>query len=304
VINRAHGVYVPGMNIRMRRLTAELRRLRKEQGLTSRDVAKLLGISLATVSRIETIGLGLHRDALVELLTLYKVPRHKKTGLLQMLEQLNQPGLLDRFDVGVDDKVASWASLEQDAQRILAYDAMFVPGLLQTFQYAMAIFEAYRPGLTEEEVVNRTNLRIARQAVLRRRSLQYHVVMHEAALHTLVGGAEIMHGQLAHLVEVIEQRVVDLRVLPFDRGAHSGLHGAFVVADYRALPSLVLLENRVSGLYLEEKEDVATYRLCWQEVRELAHGSEESAALIKKVAGTQRMVEKGRGSDQLAEEQL
>lgn len=288
----------------MRRLTAELRRLRKEQRLSSRDVAKMLGISLATVSRIETIGLGLHRDALVELLTLYKVPRHEKAGLLQMLEQLSQPGLLDRFNLSTDDKVASWVTLEQDAQRILAYDAMFVPGLLQTFQYAMAIFEAYRPELTEDEVVNRTNLRIARQAVLRRRSLQYHVVMHEAALHTLVGGAEIMHGQLAHLLEVIEQRVVDLRVLPFGSGAHSGLHGAFVVADYRALPSLVLLENKVSDLYLEEKEDVAAYRLCWQEVRELAHEPEESAALIKKVAGTLRMAEKGRGSDQLAEEQL
>jgi hypothetical protein len=113
-----------------------------------------------------------------------------------------------------------------------------------------------------------------------------------------------MHGQLVHLLEVFDQHVVDLRVLPFGRGAHPGLHGAFTIADYRALPSLVLLENKVSDLYVEEKEDVAAYRLCWQEIRGLACEPEESAALIKKVAGQLRMAEKGRESDQLAEEQL
>jgi transcriptional regulator with XRE-family HTH domain len=284
VINRAHGVYVPGMNIRMRRLTAELRRLRKEQRLTSRDVAKMLGISLATVSRIETIGLGLHRDALVELLTLYKVPRHKKTGLLQMLEQLNEPGLLDRFNLNPDDKAATWIGLEQDAKQIYSYQVMWVPGLLQTFPYARAAIESARPRISEEEVDIRTSARIARQALLRRRSLQLHVVLHEAALHTLVGGVEIMHDQLMHLLEVIDQQIVDLRVIPFGRGAHAGLQGAFLIADYRALPSVVMLENKVSGLYLEEREDVAAYRLCWQEIRGLAYEPEESAALIRSTA--------------------
>jgi transcriptional regulator with XRE-family HTH domain len=293
------------MNIRMRRLTAELRRLRKEQRLTSRDVAKELGISLATVSRIETIGLGLHRDALVELLTLYKVPRQKKVGLLQMLERLNEPGLVDRSDLQSNENAANWIGLEQDATRILSYQTTLVPGLLQTFPYAKAVIEGFGPRLTEEEVADRTNDRIARQGLFRRRRpLQFEVVLHEAVLRELVGGPDVMHSQLVHLLEVSQNPGIDLRVLPFGRGAHPGLGGKFVIMEYRDLPSIVLLENKVADLYLEEKADIAAYRLSWQDIRALALGPEDSAMLIKQVARTLWPAEKGRGSDHLAEEQL
>jgi transcriptional regulator with XRE-family HTH domain len=288
VINRAQGVYVPGMNIRMRRLTAELRRLRKEQRLTSRDVAKELGISLATVSRIETIGLGLHRDALVELLTLYKVPRAKKAGLLQMLEQLNEPGLLDRDELKTNEDTANWIGLEQDAIRIFNYQTLLIPGLLQTFPYARALFECH--GLPEEEVASRTSARIARQALLRRRApLAFEAILHEAALREVVGGAVVMRAQLEHLVEIGQHPGVSIRILPFGRGAHQGLTSSFVIMEYRALPSLVLLENQVADLYLEEKADINAYKLSWQAIRDLTYGPEDSAVLITDIAGTLRM---------------
>jgi transcriptional regulator with XRE-family HTH domain len=290
----AHGVYVPVMNIRLRRLTAELRRLRKEQGLTSRDVAKLLGISLATVSRIETIGLGLHRDALVELLTLYKVPRHEKAGLLQMLEQLNEPGLVSR----AGSAAATWIDLERTAQRICSYEVMYVPGLLQTFPYAATILGSRLPPLTDEEVADRTAARIERQAVLRRRSLRFEAVVHEAALREVVGGPEIMHGQLVHLAEMISHPMVDLRVLPFGRGAHAGLGGTFSILDYRELPSVVMREGKIADLYLEERADIAVYRLYWDEIHRLAYGPEESAAFIKKIAATLSVDREGRERDE------
>jgi transcriptional regulator with XRE-family HTH domain len=282
VINRAQGVDVPVMNIRLRRLTAELRRLRKERGLTSRDVAKMLDISLATVSRIETIGLGLYRDALVELLTLYKVPRQKRAELLQILEQLKEPGLVSRDG----SALATWIDLERTARRVCSYEAMYVPGLLQTFPYAGAILGSRLPSLTDEETADRTAARIERQTVLRRRSLRFEAVVHEAALREVVGGPEIMHGQLMHLMEMISHPMVDLRVLPFGSGAHAGLGGPFSILDYRELPSVVMREGKVADLYLEERTDVAVYRLYWDEIHRLAYGPEESAAFIKKIAAT------------------
>lgn len=291
------------MNIRMRRLTAELRRLREGLNLTSRDVARLTGMSLSKISRIETRGAGLDRDVLVELLALYKVPRAKRAGLLHLLEQLGEPGLLDRGDLKTNEDAVNWIGLEQDASRIHNYQTLLVPGLLQTFPYARALFECH--GLSEEEVVHRSNVRIARQALLRRRTpLALEVILHEAALREVVGGPAVMLGQLDHLVEMGRHPGVALRVLPAGRGAHQGLTSSFVIMDYRALPSLVLLENQVADLYLEEGADINAYKLTWQAIQALTYGPGDSAALIGEIAATLRLTEEGRGSDELAEEQL
>ncbi|CAM4119467.1 helix-turn-helix transcriptional regulator [Kibdelosporangium persicum] len=289
----------------MRRLTAELRRLREGLNLTSREVAKQVGISVSTVSRIENTGQGLSRDALVELLTLYKVPRAKRQGLLRLMEQLNEPGLLDRGDLRTNEDTANWIGLEQDAARICNYESLLIPGLLQTFPYAKALFDGGESRLSEQERTGRTNARIARQSLLRRRTpLDFRVVLHEAALRETVGGPEVMHGQLVHLLEAACLPGVDLRVLPFGRGAHAGLTSPFVIMDYRGLPSLVLLENKVADLYLEEKADIAAYRLYWQDIWGLAHTPDKSSALIREVARTLHTAEKGHGSGQLAQKQL
>src|SRR6266545_1871590 len=94
-----------------------------------------------------------------------------------------------------------------------------------------------------------------------------------------------MHGQLVHLAEMGERFDVQIRVLPFGVGAHPGMDGPFVIMDYEDLPSLVLLENKSSDLYLDEKADVRAYTLAWQGIEAVAHPAERSLELIMEFAG-------------------
>jgi transcriptional regulator with XRE-family HTH domain len=292
-------------SVRMRRVMLELRRLRIDAKIPGQTVARKLGVSASKISRMENFGQGLTRDALIELLTLYQAPRKLREGLLRLHEKADDPSLMDREELPVNVDAENWIGLEQDAATICNYENMLVPGLLQTFPYARALFDVGEPRLSEQEKADRTNAKIARQDLLRRRTpLRLQVVLHEAALREIVGGTVVMRGQLTHLLEMSRRSGVDLRVLPFGRGGHAGLSGSFVIMDYHDLPSLVLLENKVSDLYLEEKGDVDTYRLYWQDIRALAHEPEESAALIKKIARTLRLAEKGSGRDDLAEEHI
>jgi transcriptional regulator with XRE-family HTH domain len=282
----------------------ELRRLRADSKLPGEAVAKKLGVSASKISRMENLGQGLTRDALIELLTVYQAPRKLREGLLRLHEKADDPSLMDREDLPVNPHAESWIGLEQDASVISNYEPLLIPGLLQTFLYARAIIEGYGPRHSDQEITDRTNARIARQDLLRRRApLRLQVVLHEAALREIVGGTVTMRGQLVHLLEMSRRPGVDLRVLPFGRGAHPGLSTPFVIMDYQDLPSLVLLENKVSDLYLEEKGDVNAYKLSWQAIRTVAHEPEESAALIKRIARGLRMVERESGRD-LAQEHI
>jgi transcriptional regulator with XRE-family HTH domain len=279
----------------MRRVMLELRRLRMESGLPGVVVAHKLGISPSTISRMENYGHGLDRDSLIELLTLYQAPRGLRTGLLRLHEKAGELGLLDHGDLLLDEGTGEWIGLEQDAVAILNYETMLVPSLLQTFPYARALCEGSDPRLSEQEVNERTNARIARQVLLRRRGpLEFKVVLHESALREWVGGSLVMRGQLVHLLETARRPGVELRVLPFGRGAHPGLTSSFTIMDYCDLPSLVLLQNKVSDLYLEAKADVNAYKLTWQVIMSLAYPPEASVALIKRIARTLRQAEKGR----------
>jgi transcriptional regulator with XRE-family HTH domain len=289
----------------MRRVLMELRRLRGEKGFSGQYVGNKLGVAASTISRTENYGQGLTRDVLVELLTVYQAPRKLKEGLLRLHETAHEAGLIGEDDLGLNEDAANWVGFEQDATTICNYQAMLVPGLLQTFPYARALFDDGEPRLSEELKVERVAGRIRRQMLLRgRRPPGLKVVLHEAALREVVGGAEVMVGQLVHLLEVSRRPGIDLRVLPFGRGGHAGLSGSFVLMDYEDLPSLVLLENKVSDLYLEEKAAVDAYRLYWQEIRALAHEPEESAALIKRIARGLRLSEEERGHVGVAEEHI
>jgi transcriptional regulator with XRE-family HTH domain len=282
-------VPVPSPNkqsVRMRRVCLELRRLRKESGMTASMVARKLGVVPSTVSRMENYGRGLSRDMLIEVLMTYNAPRPLRNALLRLHENADYPGILNREDLRLNKDTENWISFETEASVINNYEPMFIPGLLQTFPYARAVFEGGDPQLSEQEIEDRTNARIARQALLRRpHHPKLSVVVHEAALREVVGGPEVMHAQLVHLVEMNNRHDVSVRVLPFGVGAHPGMDGPFVIMDYQDLPSLVLLENKCSDLYLDEKADIRTYTLALQGIKAVAHPQDRSIELITEIAG-------------------
>jgi transcriptional regulator with XRE-family HTH domain len=273
------------MNARMRRLIAILRSLRKARGFTCAEVGEYLGYTPSMISRLETGLRGLRRDDMVAMLAVYRVTRAFRDAMVALFEAADQPGLLDRGELNVHEDLATWIGFEEDATDIRNYEPLLIPGLLQTIPYARALFGGGDPRLTAADMDARVSARVARQVLLREPDPpQLQVILHQAALHQKVGGAQVMRGQLEYLVEVARLPNVTIRVIPADSNAHPGMNGPFVIMDYFELPSLVHLENKVASLYLEEKEDVETYRLAFDGLVQVALPLDRSADLIRRIA--------------------
>src|SRR5262249_16711603 len=139
-----------------------------------------------------------------------------------------------------------WRSLidfEAKATRIQNYEALFVPGLLQTAEYTRAVIQGIAPAITQAELGNLVAARMARQAVLTEADApQFCAVVDEGALRRAIGEPGVMHRQLQHLLVVAAQPHVTLRVVPLAAGAHAGLRGPFVILEFAEEPTLVAVE--------------------------------------------------------------
>ncbi|HEV8556446.1 MAG TPA: helix-turn-helix transcriptional regulator [Actinophytocola sp.] len=275
------------IGVRNRRLCLVLRRLRAKSGLSGIEVAQKLGVSSSLISRAESGKRGINRDDLSALLTIYEVERPLRNALMNLHARGTSPEMLDRGDLKIHQDLETWIGFEQDATVIHNYEALLIPGLLQTFPYAKAVIMAADLSLTEQEVEDRVNARIARQALLRiSQAPQLDIVLHEAALHQRVGGVDVMRDQLGCLLEASYRSRINVRIVPAEVGGHPGMNGPFVIMDYAELPSLIHLENKVASLYLDDASDVAAYKLAFEGLLAVALPTDRSADLISKIASS------------------
>jgi len=180
-------------------------------------------------------------------------------------------------------------ALEAEAESVRWYSPMLVPGLLQTERYAR---EVIRSGLLiapPGEIERRVQVKMTRQRVLTRDNpLQLAVVVDEAAILRMVGGPQIMREQLAHLTVTATQPNISVQMLPLAAGAHPATTGEFTILSFPELiaPDVVYLENMTSDLYVEREGEVYRYGLTFDQLRTLALGTDESAAMITARADT------------------
>lgn len=273
------------IGVRTRRLCMVLRRLREESGLTAMEVAKRIGVSTSTVSRAESGKRAMSAEDLASMLTLYGANRPLRKAMLKLHAEADKPGLVDRGELHLHEDLEKWIGFEQDAVRIHNYQPLLIPGLLQTFPYARAVIAGVDLSLTEQDIDDRVATRIARQALLRQTDPPFLIVLlHEAALRHQVGGPEVMRDQLGYLIESSFRATVTIQVIPAGIDAHAGMDGPFVLMNYVGLPSLVHLENKVASLYLDEPDDVETYRLAFDSLLAVALSPERSVDLMSKIA--------------------
>jgi hypothetical protein len=186
----------------------------------------------------------------------------------------------------------SWLSLfvglEQGAAQIQTYEAQFVPGLLQTRDYANTVQRRSTVERDDDEIERFAQLRQARQEVLDRtpKPLRLWVVLDEAALRRIVGSREIMRCQLEHLVTMAERPKITLQALPFAGGAHPGKTGPFQILRFPWPddPGIIYLEHRGGALYLEEPHEIEAHTVAFEHLRTLALTPEESVTMIRDVA--------------------
>ena len=183
-------------------------------------------------------------------------------SLIALAKQANSPGWWHKYGDVLPDWFQVYVGLEEAALLIRLYEVQFVPGLLQTADYARAVIKLGLPSASAEEVERRVGLRMARQEVLTKAGgPRLWAVVDEAALRRPIGGGEVMRAQFARLIEAAREPNITLQVVPFRSGGHAAEAGAFTIMRFPEvdLPDVVYLEHLTSALYLDKREDVEKY---------------------------------------------
>jgi transcriptional regulator with XRE-family HTH domain len=250
---------------------------RERAGLTQQALADSVGYSYEQVASIEQ-GRRPAKAAFTE-----AAERVLRTG--GALEVLQEQVDLARLPAFFRD----FALLEAEAVSRFSYDPLLVPGLLQTEEYARTLLTAHFPPLDEETVDERVTARLARQALLTRKSppIVFVFIVEEAALHRAVGGPEVVKGQLRRLLECVAMRNVEIQVMPSARAAHSGLNGQMVLLETTERRQFVSIESQGVVSVRSDREEVSEFWLRYGMLRSQALDTEESARLIERVAGEQ-----------------
>jgi transcriptional regulator with XRE-family HTH domain len=244
-------------------LGAQLRRLREAKGISREDAGYLIRASESKISRMELGRVGFKERDIADLLSLYGITRQdERAALLALARQAKTPGWWQRYGDILPSWFQTYLGLEEAASLIRTYEVQFVPGLLQTEDYARAVITHGNPGAPGEEIERRVSLRLKRQQLLSRSDPpQLWAVVDEAALRRPMGSSAVMAAQIEGLIKASELPNVTLQVLPFHVGAHSAEAGAFTILRFPEpdLPDVVYTEQLTGALYLDKREDVDAY---------------------------------------------
>lgn len=243
-------------------LGSQLRRLREAQGITREQAGYTIRASGSKISRIELGRVSFKERDVVDLLRLYGVDETEARALVALAREANSPGWWHKYGDVLPDWFQVYVGLEEAASLIRLYEVQFVPGLLQTADYARAVVKLGKPNAATEEIESRVGLRLGRQQLLAKPDgTRLWAVIDEAALRRPIGGLEVMRGQLAHLIEATDQKNITIQVVPFRSGGHAAEGGAFTIMRFPEvdLPDVVYLEQLTSALYLDKRDDVERY---------------------------------------------
>ncbi|MBF6354668.1 helix-turn-helix domain-containing protein [Nocardia higoensis] len=275
----------------LRRLAALLSEMRENVGLSKEEVSGRTGINVTTLYRIEAAQARPQRRTLMALLDLYAVDDERRKYALDLLIDAQKPGMSRPWEANLTEVYAAYINFEAEALSARHYQTSFIPGLLQTPQYAMAVIDTSMPKVEAAVMESRAQARMNRAAVLTKHEpLEMWVVMDEAAIRRVVGGPETMSGQLEKLLEMNKLKNVILQILPFDAGAHPGMAGSFTLLDFRDPndPELVYVEGIAGDELVEGHAEVRRFGIIFDQLRAMALSPRDSIAVIESAAASMR----------------
>ncbi|WP_033328325.1 helix-turn-helix domain-containing protein [Streptomyces yerevanensis] len=247
---------------RQRRLGIELRKLREAAGLNLAEAAALIDMGRPHLNHIEAARTAIPAERLRELVREYGCTSAPHIDELVRMAESNGKGWWSEYRKLMPARTTDLAELEDRATEIASYETLLIPGLLQTESYMRALFESARPDATTAETDTLVRFRLARQRILTgERPPRLHAIIHEAALHMVIGGPHVMRDQLAHLIRAAAHEHVTVQVLPFDRAHHTWVSAPFLFLS-PGVPGLetVFIEHPAAALSLHEAQDLAHYR--------------------------------------------
>jgi transcriptional regulator with XRE-family HTH domain len=285
--------------VRRRRLGLILRGLREKQGLTGEQVGIAVERSGSWVSRVETGRVGLRGRDLADLLNVFGVTDPAvREELAALAREGKQRGWWSKYADSLSGPYATYIGFEAEAAKLQVYETLTVHGLLQTEDYARALFHAALPNLDRDAMERRIKVRLARQESLLRvgpdkpaeagtsrrvRPLELWAIFDESVLHRRIGGGEVLRGQLTYLREATELPNVTVQVLPFSAGAHPGMVGSFTVIKFPVEDDtdVVYVEGVTSDIFVES-EDARWYNVVFDHLLANALSPSDSRARIER----------------------
>ncbi|MGW0504510.1 helix-turn-helix domain-containing protein [Micromonospora sp. NPDC003241] len=268
-------------------LGAQLRRLRESRGVTRENAGWEIRSSESKISRMELGRVGFKERDVADLLTLYGVTADQERGaLLKLARDANNPGWWHRYGDVLPSWFQSYLGLEAAAALIRSYEVQFVPGLLQTREYARAVVLLGHGQASPAEIDRRVDLRMRRQEVLHRaKPPRLWAVVDEAALRRPIGGPQVMRGQLEALLKATQTPNVRVQVIPFAAGGHAAAGGAFTILRFgdQDLPDIVYIEQLTSAIYLDKREDLDFYAVAMERLCVEAEPPERTAEILEQM---------------------
>ncbi len=269
-----------GPTIRKRQLGAALRQLRTDAGETREQTAFVLGCSPTKVTYLESGRNVIGKTELIVLIQHYGEGAVEKLEALEELRQeANKRGWWST--ARLPEWLANYVGLETEASSVLSFELELIPGLLQTEQYAREI-HALR-GQPPDDLERRVKARLRRQERLTASDpLQLSALISEAALARCARQPNVAAEQFRQLLNWAQRPNIEIQILPFDAGLHSGMSGAFTVLSFPdgLLPDAGWQEYALGGHIIDDPSDVASLTTLYGELRGQALGCDESLSLL------------------------
>ena len=277
-----------GPTVRRILVGAQMRRLREAAGITREDAAYVIRGSGSKISRLELGKVSFKERDIVDLLAHYGMTDEQQCeAIINLAREANAPGWWHSYDDVLPQWFETYVGLEEASSLLRTYEVQFIPGLLQTEDYARAVTVAARPSLPTVEVERRVKLRIHRQRILDRAAgaPRLWVVVDEGALRRPIGGSRVMRAQLEHLLALRDRRNVTIQIMPFRFGGHAAEGGAFSILRFPEpdLPDVVYVEQLASALYLDKREQVDRYGQIFDRLTVDSQPPDLSAETLQKI---------------------
>jgi transcriptional regulator with XRE-family HTH domain len=262
----------------------EMRAVREARGWSQAELAQQASYSESLIAMVETYQRAPTRGLARALDRAFGTPGFAEDS------GAGTPGTFGRLwhklrSVSFPVAFRPFAEREAQATALRTFEHSFVPGLLQTADYARAVV-ATKPGATEADIESDVSDRIARQWILTRDEPpppRLWVLIDEGVLHRPMAPVKVMHDQLKRVIAVSRLPNVTIQVVPYTAGGHSGLLGAFILADLPDTESIVFLEDVSGGRVAEDALVVSDVALRFDALRSDALPKVTSRDLITKV---------------------
>jgi transcriptional regulator with XRE-family HTH domain len=263
----------PG-NVFLRCFGRQMKLFREAAGLTQAELGARVGYGEAQIAAVEQ-GRRIPKPELIDAVDRVVEAGGVLSAMKEEVAKARYPSFFQRFVL-----------LEAEAVELHAYDTQVVNGLLQSEEYARAVFAMWRPLLDEETIQQRVSARLDRQKIFARRPAPLlSFVIEEPVLRRPLGGRDVMRSQLEHLLLIGHQRNVEIQVMPNDRDEHAGLCGPFTLILTKSRRRMGYVEAQSQSVIHSEAAKVQGFEATYGVLRAQALTPKESLAWVEKIWG-------------------